>query len=67
MHRQERILASLQAAERSVVELVEIVFGRLRISQLYLQLSEVVGNLEVLEDQGKVRRRFDGQVYRYSA
>jgi glyoxylase-like metal-dependent hydrolase (beta-lactamase superfamily II) len=65
--RQERLLESLRASEKSVIELVEVIFGRVRRSQIYLQISEVVGNLEVLEEQGRVRRRFDGQVYRYSA
>ena len=65
--RQERLVELLTAGEKSVIELVQLIFGRVRRSQLYLQLSEVVGNLEVLEEQGRVRRHFDGQVYRYSA
>jgi glyoxylase-like metal-dependent hydrolase (beta-lactamase superfamily II) len=65
--RQERLVALLQSGERSALELVALIFGRVRRSQLYLQLSEVVGNLEVLEEQGRVQRRFEGGVYRYSA
>jgi glyoxylase-like metal-dependent hydrolase (beta-lactamase superfamily II) len=65
--RQEKLLEQLRLGEKSALELVALIFGRVRRSELYLQLSEVVGNLEVLEEQGRVRRRFDGTVYRYGA
>lgn len=63
--RQAKILDAL-AQPRTALELVAVVFGQVRPGELFLQLSEVVGNLEVLEDAGRLRRDFDGRVYRYT-
>src|SRR5205807_2541884 len=62
--RQQKLLEALAPGPRTALELVQSVFGRVKRSEIYLQLSEVVGNLEVLEDQGRVARSFDGTVYR---
>jgi glyoxylase-like metal-dependent hydrolase (beta-lactamase superfamily II) len=54
--RQERILQLLNEGAKTAAELAPLVFPRAKPSQLYLVLSEVVGNLEVLEDRGEVAR-----------
>jgi hypothetical protein len=48
------------------VELSDALFGPQQGPRLYLTLSEVVGNLEVLEDAGRVRRLADGPVERWT-
>jgi glyoxylase-like metal-dependent hydrolase (beta-lactamase superfamily II) len=54
--RQARILDLLGAGPQTPAQLAPRVFPHARPTQLYLTLSEVMGNLEVLEEQGRVRR-----------
>ena len=55
--RQERILELLRGdGPHTPGDLAPKVFPRARRWQLYLTLSEVMGNLEVLEDEGRVFR-----------
>jgi glyoxylase-like metal-dependent hydrolase (beta-lactamase superfamily II) len=54
--RQARIRELLSNGPLTAVALAPLVFPRAKESQLYLVLSEVVGNLEVLEDRGEVVR-----------
>ena len=64
--RQDKVLASLATGPRTPVELSDALFGPQQGPRLYLTLSEVVGNLEVLEDAGRVRRLSDGPVERWT-
>jgi hypothetical protein len=63
--RQDQLWSALGEGARCALELVPALFGRVLGDELFLQISEVVGNLEVLEAEGRVGRRFDGAVYRY--
>jgi glyoxylase-like metal-dependent hydrolase (beta-lactamase superfamily II) len=54
--RQRRILELLKHGPRTPAELAPLVFPHAREHQLYLTLSEVMGNLEVLEAGGHVGR-----------
>jgi glyoxylase-like metal-dependent hydrolase (beta-lactamase superfamily II) len=55
--RQQKLLALLrEGGPQSPAELTPQIFPRAREHQLYLTLSEVMGNLEVLEDSGCVKR-----------
>jgi glyoxylase-like metal-dependent hydrolase (beta-lactamase superfamily II) len=63
--RQTRILEALATGPKTAVELVTHVFPRLGLRDLFLTLSEIVGNLEVLEDRGQVVRRAPAPVYRW--
>jgi len=54
--RQALILDLLREGAATPAALAPRVFPRAKPSQLYLVLSEVMGNLEVLEEQGKVHR-----------
>ncbi len=61
--RQQRILELLQPGPRTPAELAPLVFPHAREHQLYLTLSEVMGNLEVLEASGRVvRGERDGRI-----
>lgn len=64
--RQERLIKRLTDAPATVFELVTVVFPRADAPRLYLMLSEVLGNLEVLEDAGKLRRIEDTDVFRFA-
>jgi glyoxylase-like metal-dependent hydrolase (beta-lactamase superfamily II) len=64
--RQDKLIAALEAGPRTPVELSDALFGPQEGARLYLTLSEVVGNLEVLEDAARVRRLDDGQVDRWT-
>jgi glyoxylase-like metal-dependent hydrolase (beta-lactamase superfamily II) len=54
--RQQRILQLLEQGPRTPAALAPLVFPHAREHQLYLTLSEVLGNLEVLEARGRVAR-----------
>ena len=55
--RQERIVELLRESAATPAELAPRVFPRAKAHQLYLTLSEVMGNLEVLEAKGRVVRK----------
>ncbi|MBI5531354.1 MAG: MBL fold metallo-hydrolase [Deltaproteobacteria bacterium] len=63
--RQARLLSLLQDGPRTPYEIAGAVFGKTRDDELYLTLSEIVGNLEVLEDSGRVERLREADVDRY--
>lgn len=54
--RQQRLLKRLAQGPASVYELLPAVFPRVDTGRLYLMLSEVLANLEVLESRGDVSR-----------
>lgn len=63
--RQRRILDKLAEGPQDAVSLVAHLFPQAKASILFLTLSEVVGNLEVLEDRGLIARRPADPVYRW--
>jgi glyoxylase-like metal-dependent hydrolase (beta-lactamase superfamily II) len=63
--RQAKILEALAKGPRCPNDLVLDVFGRARTLELYLMLSEIVGNLEVLEEKGAVVRIPGSEPYLY--
>ena len=54
--RQARLLEELSTGPRTPYELALAEFGPNREDELFLILSEIVGNLEVLENDGRVER-----------
>jgi glyoxylase-like metal-dependent hydrolase (beta-lactamase superfamily II) len=64
--RQARLLERLGAGEATAFELVETLFRKVEPQRLFLTLSEVVGNLEVLEASGRVQRRAENGVFRFA-
>lgn len=63
--RQQRILKRLASGPATAYELVPAVFPRVDLGRMYLMLSEVVGNLEVLEAHGALTRVEDAGVVRF--
>jgi glyoxylase-like metal-dependent hydrolase (beta-lactamase superfamily II) len=63
--RQGKLLRTLAPAPLTAYELVSRVFHRAGAGELFLMLSEIVGNLEVLEARGAVERVPGAVPYRY--
>lgn len=63
--RQARIRKALSNRELTAYEVMREMFPRAEPRDLFLTVSEAVGNLEVLEARGEVARRLDGDVYRF--
>ncbi len=63
--RQERFLAALEPGPRSPYEIASSLFKQLRPGDSFLVISEVVANLEVLEERGAVAREERDGVRRY--
>ncbi len=63
--RQARLRAALSARPLTAYEVMREIFPRAEPKDLFLTISEAVGNLEVLEARGEVVRRLDGGVYRF--
>lgn len=63
--RQGKLLARLQQSPASVFELLPTLFPRREVGRLVLMLSEVLANVEVMEDQGLVTA-LDGEIVRYA-
>lgn len=64
--RQAKLLAHLAKGPATVYELVGAIFPRRDVPRLYLMLSEVLGNLEVLEEAGRLRKELVDGLFRYS-
>lgn len=65
--RQEKILAFLRQKPATVFEVVDAVFPRRDVPRLVLMLSEIVANLEVLEDSGRAHREERDGAFVFSA
>ena len=65
--RQAKLLDHARQAASTVYDAVDVLFPRRDVPRLVLMLSEVLGNLEVLEYAGRLRRERDGDVVRYAA
>lgn len=63
--RQERLLRTLEAGPRSPFEIAAALFRQLRPGDVFLVLSEVLANLEVLEGRGAVIREEREGIRRY--
>ncbi len=63
--RQEKLMARLAQSPASVFELLPTLFPRRDPGRLVLMLSEVLANVEVLEDLGRVTA-LEGQIVRYA-
>ncbi|HEX4382056.1 MAG TPA: MBL fold metallo-hydrolase [Myxococcales bacterium] len=61
--RQEKLVGLLRAGPRTPASLSADLFPRVRPQHLYLTLSETMGNLEVMEEQGVIARaELKGQI-----
>lgn len=65
--RQDKLLGWLREKPATALELTEALFVRRDLGRIVLMLSEVIGNVEVLEHQGRVRRELIDGRYVFSA
>lgn len=65
--RQDRLFKRMQGGPATVFELVNLLFPRADVRRMYLMLSEALGNLEVMEEEGRVKRSLEGGVWKFSA
>lgn len=65
--RKEKLLRLLADGPRSGYELAQSMWGNIAVTQAFLTLSEVIGHMDILEDEGRVREIDDGGVIRFEA
>ena len=69
MHRRRarKFLRLLQSGPLTAYEIAVQTWGNVAVTQAYLTLSEVLGHLDVLANEGQVREIEDGDVVRFHA
>jgi glyoxylase-like metal-dependent hydrolase (beta-lactamase superfamily II) len=65
--RKEKLLRLLGDGPRSGYELAQSMWGNIAVTQAFLTLSEVIGHMDILEAEGRVREIDDGGVIRFEA
>jgi glyoxylase-like metal-dependent hydrolase (beta-lactamase superfamily II) len=65
--RKEKLLRLLGDGPRSGYELAQSMWGNIAVTQAFLTLSEVIGHMDLLEAEGRVREIADGAVIRFEA
>ena len=63
--RKEKIFKLIEERPRSGYELAQAIWGNVAVTQAFLTLSEVIGNTDLLVNEGRVREVDDGSVVRY--
>jgi glyoxylase-like metal-dependent hydrolase (beta-lactamase superfamily II) len=65
--RAEKIFALIEQRPRTAYEIAQELWGNVAVTQAFLTLSEVVGHVDVLEAEGRVREVGDGELIRFEA
>jgi glyoxylase-like metal-dependent hydrolase (beta-lactamase superfamily II) len=65
--RKQKIFALVQERPRTGHEIAQELWGNVAVTQAFLTLSEVIGHLDLLENEGLVREVVDDEVVRYEA
>ncbi len=65
--RAEKIFALIRERPRTGHELAQALWGNVAVTQAFLTLSEVIGHVDLLVNEGRVREVSDGEVVRYEA
>jgi glyoxylase-like metal-dependent hydrolase (beta-lactamase superfamily II) len=65
--RKQKIFALVQERPRTGHEIAQELWGNVAVTQAFLTLSEVIGHLDLLENEGLVRELVDDEVVRYEA
>ncbi len=65
--RKEKILGLVRERPKTGHEIAQELWGNVAVTQAFLTLSEVIGHLDLLENEGLVREALDGEVVRYEA
>jgi glyoxylase-like metal-dependent hydrolase (beta-lactamase superfamily II) len=65
--RKEKIHGLIAEQPRTGYELAQALWGDVAVTQAFLTLSEVLGHVDLLENEGRVRERPEGEVVRFEA
>jgi glyoxylase-like metal-dependent hydrolase (beta-lactamase superfamily II) len=65
--RKEKIYGLIAEQPRTGYELAHAIWGNVAVTQAYLTLSEIIGHVDLLLDEGRVDEVDDGTVIRYEA
>jgi glyoxylase-like metal-dependent hydrolase (beta-lactamase superfamily II) len=65
--RAEKLYGLVSEQPRTGYELAQALWGNVAVTQAFLTLSEVIGHLDLLANEGRVREVDDGEVVRYEA
>ncbi len=65
--RAEKLYGLVAEQPRTGYELAQALWGNVAVTQAFLTLSEVIGHLDLLVNEGRVREVEDGEVVRYEA
>ncbi len=65
--RKEKMYRLIAEQPRSGHEIAQALWGDVAVTQAFLTLSEVVGHVDLLVNEGRVREALDGEVVRYEA
>ena len=65
--RAEKIFGLIRERPRTAHELAQALWGNIAVTQAYLTLSEVIGHVDILEEEGRVRELEEDGVVRYEA
>jgi glyoxylase-like metal-dependent hydrolase (beta-lactamase superfamily II) len=64
--RAEKIARVLADAPRTAHEIAQVLWGDVAVTQAYLTLSEVLGHLDLLTGEGRVREELDGETISFA-
>lgn len=69
MHRRraDKILRLIAQAPRNAYEIAQALWGNVAVTQAYLTLSEVLGHVDLLLDDGRVEEVAEGETVRFAA
>ena len=65
--RAEKIFGLIDEHPRTAYEIAQELWGNVAVTQAFLTLSEVLGHVDLLADEGRVREVPDGDVVRFEA
>ncbi len=65
--RAEKIFGLISERPRTSYEIAQELWGNVAVTQAFLTLSEVLGHVDLLEEEGRVREVEDGEVVRFEA
>jgi glyoxylase-like metal-dependent hydrolase (beta-lactamase superfamily II) len=65
--RKEKLYGLIAERPRTGYELAQELWGNVAVTQAFLTLSEVVGHVDLLVNEGRVREAVDGDVVRFEA
>jgi glyoxylase-like metal-dependent hydrolase (beta-lactamase superfamily II) len=63
--RKEKIYGLIAEEPRTGYELAQALWGNVAVTQAFLTLSEVIGHIDLLVNEGRVREVYDGEVSRF--